>query len=80
MPRLLYKTYLFKDKDPAIDRLRTAITRSKLSYEQIEDASGVRVATLHSWFSGKVRTPRHATMAAVVGALGLKWGLVRARR
>ena len=68
----IYKSYLFIDKDPIIDRLRTAITKSRLSYEQIEARSGVKVQTLHSWFGGKVRTPRYATIAAVASAIGFK--------
>ena len=37
----LYKTYLFKDKDPVVDLLRTIVKETGMSYKEIADKSGV---------------------------------------
>jgi transcriptional regulator with XRE-family HTH domain len=66
----LYKTYMFKDKDPVIDRLRTMVADDGSKYSEISNASGVSYSTLHNWFDGATRRPQYATIAAVAGALG----------
>ena len=73
----LYKTYLFKDKDPVIDRLRTIINDEKVSYEDVHAKSGVSVATMRGWFGGKTRRPQHATIMAVARSLGYDYKLVK---
>jgi transcriptional regulator with XRE-family HTH domain len=72
MPKQLYKTYSFKDKDPVIDRLRTMIQKEGLTYSEIAELSGVSVQTMYNWFDGAVRKPQYATVCAVAGALGYK--------
>jgi hypothetical protein len=66
----LYKTYSFKDKDPVIDKLRTAVADSGESYVDIENTSGVSSNTLYNWFKGSTRRPQHATVCAVARAVG----------
>jgi hypothetical protein len=73
----IYKTYSFKDKDPAIDSLRTIIQDQGEKYSSISAKSGVSEGTLHGWFHGKTRRPQHATIVAVARALGWDYRLVR---
>jgi transcriptional regulator with XRE-family HTH domain len=75
----VYKTYSFKTKDPAIDKLRTKIQDAGESYNDISVKSGVSVGTLNNWFNGGTRRPQFATLAAVAGALGYDWSLVKKR-
>lgn len=66
----LYKTYIFRDKDPVIDVLRTAKTDSKVKASTIAETSGVSPSTIHNWFMGKTRKPQFATVVAVARAIG----------
>lgn len=66
-----YRTYMFKDKDPVIDFVRTKVEDSKKSYAEISDGSGVSKATLYNWFHGKTRRPQFATVAATLSDLGV---------
>lgn len=72
-----YKSYLFKDKDPVIDVLKTAIADTNLSYDDISERSGVSRSTLDNWFFGSTRRPQHATIMAVTRAIGHDWRLVK---
>lgn len=73
----LYKTYLFKDKDPVIDELRTIMQDTHTSKHTIATTSGVSVACLSGWFGGATRRPQHATVRAVAGALGYDYRLIK---
>ena len=64
----LYRTYVFRDKDPVIDVLRTAKEEATIS--SIAESSGVSPSTLHGWFGGKTRKPQFATVVAVARAIG----------
>lgn len=84
-----YKSYNFLDKDPIIDILRTLIqieaSQRGLSFgamlKVIQNDSGLRVATMHNWFSGPTVSPRFCSAAAVARALGqLDLPLTRNRR
>lgn len=66
----LYKTYAFKDKDPVIDHLRTAVQKDGGSYSKISTDSGVSYTTLSNWFDGATKRPQFATVAAVARSLG----------
>ena len=74
----LYRTYLFKDKDPVIDIARTCVqifaVTNNISFSKavkvLEKASGVSAATMHNWFSGPTVSPRFCCVAAVVRATG----------
>jgi uncharacterized protein YerC len=61
---------LFRDKDPVIDHLRTAVQKDGKSYNEIGLRSGVKGATLRNWFHGPTRRPQFATIAAVARSLG----------
>ena len=72
-----YRTYSFKDKDPAIDALRTIVADEGVSYTDIYASSGVTTRTLWGWFHGATRRPQHATIMAVAIALGYNYKLVK---
>jgi len=65
-----YKTYLFREKDPIIDKTRTVVEDSGLSYAEIEEKSGVSTSTMYNWFHGNTRRPQFCTVNAVGGACG----------
>jgi hypothetical protein len=72
----IYKSYVFRDKDPAIDELRTVIAdhfRGKLSSKQlreIEEAGGPTQGCMTSWFFGTTKRPQNATLEAAGRAMG----------
>jgi len=66
----LYKSYSFEEKDPIIDRARTAMQDSGWSYSRLSEESGVSDHCMREWFEGKTRRPQFATVAAFFGALG----------
>lgn len=68
----LYGTYLFKNKDPVIDELRTMLEDTKITYAQIHERSGVSTTTLRNWFTGPVKKPQSPTVEAVGRAMGRK--------
>ena len=73
----LYRSYMFRSKDPVIDQLRTAL-QDKLGRPfrrkdlmQIEDDGGPTTACMSSWFFGKTKRPQNATVEAAGRAAGL---------
>src|SRR5271166_4234928 len=73
----IYPTYRFRpnEQDPVVDHVRTAVDDTGMSHRDISIASHVSRTTLRNWFDGATRCPRHATVCAVMGALGYrqKW-------
>lgn len=69
-----YRSYMFVDKDPIIDCIRTARSEKKLSYTQLHEKSDVAVATVRNWEHGKTRSPMFKTVMAVINAMGKKLG------
>ncbi len=67
---ILYKSYVFKDRDPIMDELATARADEGVSFEETVAASGVSSSTLRNWERGKVKRPQFATVAAVARAYG----------
>ena len=71
-----YPTYNYGGHhDIAIDELKTAIQTQGADVFKLAEVSGVKKQTLDNWFDGKTISPRHATLAAVAGALGMKYVL-----
>ena len=66
----LYKSYLFRDKDPCIDVIRTAVQDSGMTNKQISAGSSVASATVRSWFKGPTKRPQFATIEAVARVTG----------
>jgi len=67
---ITYKSYLFREKDPVIDLIRTARSDAKMGYAEVADKSSVSISTVRNWERGKTRKPLFATSAAVLIALG----------
>lgn len=75
------KGYLFIDKDPILDLIKTEAqiefngdvgTRiSKAQFEKLSLDSGIGVATLRNWFYGDTKKPRHLSTRFVLEALGI---------
>ncbi len=70
MKAKLYKSYMFRDKDPVIDHLRTAMQDEDESNASVALRSGVSAATIRNWFEGDTRRPLFATIAAVARTMG----------
>lgn len=74
----IYKSYLFKDKDPAIDELRTVIEDhfgrriNPVSLKGVQINGGPTVGCMNQWFYGKTKRPQNATIEAAGRALGYK--------
>lgn len=75
----LYRSYMFKDKDPIIDRLKTMISDEGLTYSEVRIISGVSSTTLYNWFEGETRRPQFASIAAVAYSMGYKQDFVRTK-
>ena len=71
----LYRSYVFKDKDPAIDKIRTIVQDEGVSEAQLHVLSNVSLTTFAAWFRGDTKRPQHATLAAAASALGYDWTL-----
>ena len=67
---VLYKSYVFKDKDPIIDVTRGVVQDSAMSYQEVHEKSGVSIGTLNGWFNGKTLRPQFATINAVIRSCG----------
>ena len=72
----LYKSYVFRDKDPAMDVLRTLVEDSfghrvsNADLEQIEADGGPSTGCMQGWFFGKTKRPQNATLEAAGRAIG----------
>lgn len=67
----VYRSYLFRNKDPVIDALRTVVSDAHMKYSEIHNVSNVSTTTLYGWFHGRVRRPQFATVAAVARSMGV---------
>lgn len=67
-----YKSYLFVEKDPIIDAMRTVVSDGQWNHTELSEESGVSAQAISNWFGGNVKRPQFATVSAVVRALGKK--------
>lgn len=74
-PRV-YGAYLFRDKDPIIDKTRTLFedvhgrrVDNKMLAE-VEKAGGPTAACMKGWFFGEIKRPKNETIEASGRALG----------
>lgn len=67
-----YRTYMFREKDPVIDFVRTHVDDSGETYKSISESSGVSTTTMYNWFHGNTRRPQFATVAGILTSLGVK--------
>lgn len=65
---VVYKSYNFTKKDPAIDAARTLVKDSDMSFEDIHAAGGPTPKTLDGWFNGETQRPQFASLMATVRA------------
>jgi hypothetical protein len=72
----LYGAYVFKDKDPAIDQLRTLVERhygkrvNNKDLTEITESGGPSTACMRAWFFGKTLRPQNPTLEAAGRAMG----------
>lgn len=73
----VYAAYRFRDKDPAIDAIRTVMQdhfgKRNLTWEdyaEVPDNGGPAAQTIKHWFEGKTKRPQNATLEAAGRALG----------
>src|SRR5215467_3375129 len=66
----LYRSYVFKDRDPVIDAFVALRADAKMSYAQVRNEGGPSTTTLSAWERGKTKRPQHATIAAAASAVG----------
>jgi hypothetical protein len=72
----IYKSYVFKDKDPCIDELRTVMEDSfseKLKPNHLTSVShtgGPSYSAMAGWFYGATKRPQNCTIEAAGRALG----------
>jgi len=76
---VLYSAYVFRDKDPAIDAIRTVMqdhfgkrNLSAEDYEEVHEKGGPTGGCVKSWFEGKTKRPQNATLEAAGRALGYR--------
>lgn len=72
-----YKSYRFINKDPIIDKVRTAVQDSKVSDKVLTADSGVSSACRRGWFKGATKRPQYATINATLRAIGYDLKIVR---
>ena len=73
----LYKSYMFRAKDPVIDELRTLVSDKygKLNgaaLTTIQSDGGPTAGCMKGWFFGTTRRPQSATVEAAGRAMGFK--------
>lgn len=64
------RTYVFKDKDPIIDEMRTLSQDDGRNMKAICAEAGISTTTTHGWFLGETRRPQNCTIEAFGRALG----------
>jgi hypothetical protein len=73
----LYRSYMFRNKDPVIDELRTLVNDAYgrvgyKAYKQIEADGGPSVTCMTNWFEGDTKRPQSASVEAAGRSLGFK--------
>jgi transcriptional regulator with XRE-family HTH domain len=65
-------SYLFHDKHPLIDVLRTKMRDEGVTYEELHNKTGVSIGTLVRWFDGTTKNPHSVTLNQVASYFGLR--------
>lgn len=73
----VYKSYVFRDKDPVIDEFRTMVEKTygeanRKALHSIRDGGGPSVAAMAGWLFGKTKRPQNPTMEAAGRSMGFK--------
>jgi hypothetical protein len=77
----IYKSYVFRDKDPVIDEMRTLIEShygdrlNSKSIRKITEGGGPSTTCMSGWFYRTTKRPQNATIEAAGRAMGYrrKW-------
>jgi hypothetical protein len=86
-PRI-YKSYLFKDKEPVIDMTRTLFedvfgerVNNKM-FAKVAEAGGPTIGCMRGWFFGETKRPKNETIEAAGRALGYqrKWSKIPVKK
>jgi hypothetical protein len=76
-----YRCYNFKNKNPVIDKMRTALQDeglfAKNKRKLLHDLTGVSMSTYDGWFEGETLSPRHETIMATMSAIGYEEQFVK---
>jgi hypothetical protein len=73
----LYRSYMFRSKDPVIDQLRTVVQdklKRNFSFsdlKQIEDDGGPTAGSMAKWFWGDTKRPQNSSIEAAGRSMGL---------
>ena len=66
-----YKSYIFRGRDPILNKVNAAINDSGLTKQEIHKRSGVSASTLYNWRpQGKTRRPQFCTVEATLRPCG----------
>lgn len=73
----VYKSYLFTNKDPVIDEVRTMVKDTfgevnRRSLKAIEESGGPSAGAMSGWFFRNIKKPQSATVEAAGRAMGYK--------
>lgn len=73
----VFGAYRFRDKDPAIDAIRTVMqdhfgkrNLKAEDYAEVSEQGGPSAGCVKAWFEGKTRRPQNATLEAAGRAIG----------
>jgi hypothetical protein len=75
----IYKSYMFKTKDPVIDEMRTLLKEEGLlnraGFKTLHERGAATPGTYNKWFNGDTRRPQNAAVMATAHAAGYerKW-------
>lgn len=70
MKARLSGTYLFRDKDPVIDHLRTPRQQCKMKGNKLANVANVSPGTVYNMFNGTTRRPKWYTVVSIARAIG----------
>ena len=76
---ITYDTYNFKDVDPVIDEMRTALDDSGHKASWACGVSRLSTTTVSNWFNNKTKRIENARIWAFMGALGYRRKWIRDR-
>jgi hypothetical protein len=74
----LYRSYMFRGKDPVVDEIRTIMQDSygeKLdnkAMKDVEQNGGPTAGTIRNWLFGDTKRPQNASIEAAGRAIGMK--------
>lgn len=81
---VVYKSYMFRNKDPVIDELRTVFKDEGLlnskGFKAVQGRGAAKAGTYRNWFNGTTRRPQFASIQATAKALGYSYKLTKDKK